>query len=274
MTADLAKIIKSNPDVVDETLDADTLAVAGAHYIINKRLVVKDNTFQKHLGNGESEVIEGQELKVVIVRMAHSTSRIYYPNSFTQGTYTKPTCWSSDSKVPDREVLKPLSNSCNQCPYSVRNSVVSNGSSCRLSWRIAVVTADNLDGDVLQLIIPSHSCWQKETLGKWGLKPYIKMLADNKVNANRVVTKLHLDPLAQYPRMLFSPRAAVDSQYFEGLQKLGESEEAVNAVQLNVVPKLPDPEAFGFSKEDSMQPDRRAEANEIVQKWSHISKEI
>ena len=250
MTDDLAKIIKSNPDVVDETLDADTLAVAGAHYIINKRLVVKDNTFQKHLGNGESEVIEGQELKVVIVRMAHSTSRIYYPNSFTQGTYTKPTCWSSDSKVPDREVLKPLSNSCNQCPYSVRNSVVSNGSSCRLSWRIAVVTADNLDGDVLQLIIFS------------------------KVNANRVVTKLHLDPLAQYPRMLFSPRAAVDSQYFEGLQKLGESEEAVNAVQLNVVPKLPDPEAFGFSKEDSMQPDRRAEANEIVQKWSHISKEI
>ena len=84
MTDDLAKIIKSNPDVVDETLDADTLAVAGAHYIINKRLVVKDNTFQKHLGNGESEVIEGQELKVVIVRMAHSTSRIYYPNSFTQ----------------------------------------------------------------------------------------------------------------------------------------------------------------------------------------------
>ena len=96
------------------------------------------------------------------------------------------------------------------------------------------------------------------------------MLATNNVNASRLITKLHLDPTAAYPKVLFSPSSAVDSEYIEPLKILGESKEALNAVQLNVVPKLPDAESFGFSSEDTMQTDRKTEANAIVEKWSHF----
>jgi hypothetical protein len=39
-------------------------------------------------------------------------------------------------------------------------------------------------------------------------------------------------------------------------------------VQLNVVPKLPDAESYGFSSTDTMQTDRKTEADAIVKKWS------
>tara|TARA_R110002074_G_scaffold135506_3_gene280133 strand:- start:1375 stop:1971 length:597 start_codon:yes stop_codon:yes gene_type:complete len=195
---------------------------------------------------------------------------MYYPASFDPTQYTKPTCWSSDSRVPDPEVTKPLSSSCNQCPYSVRNSVISNGTSCKISWLIAVVIKDDVEAGVFQFVVPSNSCWQKESFGKWGLKAYVSMLATNNVNASRLITKLHLDPMVAYPKVLFSPSSAVDSEYVEILKNLGESKEALNAVQLNVVPKLPNAESFGFSSEDTMQTDRKTEANAIVKKWSHL----
>ena len=269
MVNELDKILISNPEVATDSLDLDTLSVAGARYATNQRLKIKDGLFHKQMNNSV-ETLNGHEVKVVIVRMAQTPSRMYYPASFDSTQYTKPTCWSSDSRVPDPEVAKPLSSSCNQCPYSVRNSVISNGTSCKISWRIAVVVKDDVESGVFQFVVPSNSCWQKESFGKWGLKAYVNMLATNNVNASRLITKLHLDPTAAYPKVLFSPSSAVDSEYVEILKTLGESKEALNAVQLNVVPKLPDAESFGFSSEDTMQTDRKTEANAIVEKWSHF----
>ena len=269
MVNELDKILDSNPEVATDSLDLDTLSVAGARYVTHQRLKIKDGLFHKHMDNS-IETLKGHEVKVVIVRMAQSPSRMYYPASFDPTQYTKPTCWSSDSRVPDPEVTKPLSSSCNQCPYSVRNSVISNGTSCKISWLIAVVIKDDVEAGVFQFVVPSNSCWQKESFGKWGLKAYVSMLATNNVNASRLITKLHLDPMVAYPKVLFSPSSAVDSEYVEILKNLGESKEALNAVQLNVVPKLPDAESFGFSSEDTMQTDRKTEANAIVEKWSHF----
>tara|TARA_R110000824_G_scaffold6439_2_gene29754 strand:- start:1090 stop:1908 length:819 start_codon:yes stop_codon:yes gene_type:complete len=269
MVNELDKILDSNPEVATDSLDLDTLSVAGARYVTHQRLKIKDGLFHKHMDNS-IETLKGHEVKVVIVRMAQSPSRMYYPASFDPTQYTKPTCWSSDSRVPDPEVTKPLSSSCNQCPYSVRNSVISNGTSCKISWLIAVVIKDDVEAGVFQFVVPSNSCWQKESFGKWGLKAYVSMLATNNVNASRLITKLHLDPMVAYPKVLFSPSSAVDSEYVEILKNLGESKEALNAVQLNVVPKLPNAESFGFSSEDTMQTDRKTEANAIVKKWSHL----
>tara|TARA_R110002110_G_scaffold168431_1_gene369928 strand:+ start:2567 stop:3385 length:819 start_codon:yes stop_codon:yes gene_type:complete len=269
MVNELDKILDSNPEVATDSLDLDTLSVAGARYVTHQRLKIKDGLFHKHMDNS-IETLKGHEVKVVIVRMAQSPSRMYYPASFDSTQYTKPTCWSSDSRVPDPEVTKPLSSSCNQCPYSVRNSVISNGTSCKISWLIAVVIKDDVEAGVFQFVVPSNSCWQKESFGKWGLKAYVSMLATNNVNASRLITKLHLDPMVAYPKVLFSPSSAVDSEYVEILKNLGESKEALNAVQLNVVPKLPNAESFGFSSEDTMQTDRKTEANAIVKKWSHL----
>jgi hypothetical protein len=267
MTKELDDIIRSNPEVATDSLSSDTLSVAGARFPTVQKLKIKDGLFQKHKYNSV-DTLKGHEVKVVIVRMSETPSRIYYPASFDSTQYTKPTCWSGDSRVPDPEVSNPLSSHCNQCPFSVRNSVISNGTSCKISWRIAVVIKDDVESGVFQFIVPSNSCWQKESFGKWGLKAYVSMLATNNVNPSRLITKLHVDPKVAYPKVLFSPSSAVDSEYVEILTTYGESKEALDAVQLNVVPKLPDAESYGFSSTDTMQTDRKTEADAIVKKWS------
>jgi len=249
MTKQLDDIIRSNPEVATDSLSSDTLSVAGARFPTVQKLKIKDGLFQKHKYNS-IETIKGHEVKVVIVRMAETT------------------CWSGDSRVPDPEVSNPLSSHCNQCPFSVRNSVISNGTSCKISWRIAVVLKDDVESGVFQFVVPSNSCWQKESYGKWGLKAYVGMLASNNVNASRLITKLHVDPKVAYPKVLFSPSSAVDSEYVEILKTYSESKEALDAVHLNVVPKLPDAESYGFSSTDTMQTDRKTEADAIVKKWS------
>ena len=110
MVNELDKILDSNPEVATDSLDLDTLSVAGARYVTHQRLKIKDGLFHKHMDNS-IETLKGHEVKVVIVRMAQSPSRMYYPASFDSTQYTKPTCWSSDSRVPDPEVAKPLSSS-------------------------------------------------------------------------------------------------------------------------------------------------------------------
>ena len=48
------------------------------------------------------------------------------------------------------------------------------GTSCRLSWRVAIVLANDPEGDILELVLPSNSCFGKEEQSKWPFKTYIQ----------------------------------------------------------------------------------------------------
>jgi len=103
-----------------------------------------------------------------------------------------------------------------------------------LSWRTAVVLPDDPNGDVLQLVLPSTSCWQKEDGGKWGFRPYMQMLASNNVAASRVITKMQFDTKSPVPKVLFSPVGAVNPEDYPIIEKQAQSEVATNAVKLSI----------------------------------------
>lgn len=234
MANELANLINQNPALVQTGLDADTLAVAGGISSGPKRISIKGGVFRKYAGGKEVGSIEDRHMNVVFVKMAHNASRMYYSSSYKEGEKVSPTCWSSDSRTPDKDVPNPPSASCDQCPYSVKNSVAANGSQCRLSWRTAVVLPDDPNGDVLQLVLPSTSCWQKEDGGKWGFRPYMQMLASNNVAASRVVTKMQFDTKSPVPKVLFSPVGAVNPNDYAIIEKQAQSEVAINAVKLSI----------------------------------------
>ena len=118
---------------------------------------------------------------------------------------------------------------------SIKNSAAGGGSSaCRLSWRIAVVLPEDPSGDVMQLILPSTSCWQKEDNGKWGFRPYIQMLASNNVSASRVITRMQFDTKSPTPKLLFSPVGAVNPEDFLTVERQGTSQAAEQAVKFEV----------------------------------------
>jgi hypothetical protein len=297
MSNELAILMQQNPALLQTGLDADTLAVAGGGgNNVTKRISIKGGVFRKYAGGEEVGTIEDRSMNVVFIRMAHNASRMYYASSYKDGEKIVPTCWSSDSRTPDADVANPPASSCDQCPYSVKNSVAGNGSACRLSWRTAVTVPGDPSNDIYQLVLPSTSCWQKEDGGKWGFRPYVQMLANNNIGASKIITKMQFDTKSPTPKLLFSPVGVLTPEQLAEVEKQAKSQTADNYIKLTVykpkeegeapapqaaVQPTPAPQASAPSDVQSDvvvdQPTLRAEpaptqkpndVSSIVKKWS------
>ena len=231
---DLILSIKNNLPVV-QGVDDDTRAVAGGSIGGGKRISIKGGAFRKFVGGKQVSVIEGRKMNLIFVKMAHNPSRSFYSEGYKEGEKVSPTCWSSDSKVPDAEVKKPLAKACELCPMSIKGSAASGqGSACRLQWRTAVVLPHDPSGDVLQLVLPPTSVFGKEADGKWPFRAYVQMLASNNISASRVITEASFDINSPVPKIQFSPIAAVPEDVLAHVVDQSKSQEAERAVKLNV----------------------------------------
>lgn len=236
MSNELSILLQNSPGLIQTGLDEDTLAVAGgAINSGNKRISIRGKAFRKVVGGKEVSVVEENHMNVIIVKMAHTASRTFYAQSYKEGEKISPTCWSSDSRVPDVDVKTPQAKTCDTCQFSARNSGANGtGTACRLSWRMAVVLPSDPSGDVMQLVLPATSCFGKEEGGKYPFRPYVQLLANNNVSAGRVVTKMQFDSKSSTPKLLFSPAAAVDPNIADVLSRQGKSAAAESAVKLTV----------------------------------------
>lgn len=216
-------------------LDEDTLAVAGGNRQGNKRLSIKGSVFRKYAGGKEIGAIEDRHMNVIIVKMAHKASRMYYDKGYREGEKVSPACWSSDSETPDAEVKTPAASSCNSCPNSAKGSGDNGiGAKCKLSWRTAVVLPNDPAGDVMQLVLPATSAFGKEDNGRWPFRPYVQHLASHNVSAGRVVTKMAFDTKSPTPKVLFAPVGAVPDADLEIIARQAKSPAAEAAIKLNV----------------------------------------
>jgi|TARA_E500000318_G_scaffold84893_1_gene80772 hypothetical protein len=272
----LKGILERNPNI---GLDEDTIAVANSSFSNQtKRISLRGGVFRKIVGGKEVSTADSAVMNIIIIKMAHNPSRVYYKDSYEEGKRVSPVCWSNDSKKPDVEVRKPQAKSCHTCPNSVRGSGSGGvGTSCRLSWRVAIVLANDPEGDILELVLPSNSCFGKEEQNKWPFKTYVQMLADNNVSAGRIVTKMQFDPNSAKPRALFSPVEAAEDWVLEVVKDQAENQAAHNAIKLTVyqVDDAEDKEpvkfeAFEASDEEKVKVKTSQEAddvNKIMDKW-------
>ena len=272
----LKGILEKNPNI---GLDEDTIAVANSSFSNQtKRISLRGGVFRKIVGGKEVSTADSSVMNIIIIKMAHTPSRVYYKDSYEEGKRVSPICWSNDSNKPDVEVRKPQAKSCHTCPNSVRGSGFGGvGTSCRISWRVAIVLASDPEGDILELVLPSNSCFGKEEKGKWPFKTYIQMLANNNVSAGRIVTKMQFDPNSSKPRALFSPVEAVEDWVLEIVNSQAENQAAHNAIKLSVY-QIDDEEdkqpvkfeAFEASDEEKAKVRTAKEAedvNKIMDKW-------
>lgn len=235
MSNDIIASLKSELATIPRGVDDDTRAVAGSGGNFAKRISIKGGVFRKMAGGKEIGAIEDRHMNVIFVRMAHTASRQYYSGAYKEGEKIAPACWSTDSKVPDKEVKSPQAEACDKCPWSVKGSGQGgSGTACRLSWRTAVVLPNDPAGDVMQLVLPATSCFGKEEGGKWPFRPYIQKLADNDISAGRVVTKMQFDTKSPVPKLLFSPVGVVPEADIDTIMKQRESAAAENAIKLSV----------------------------------------
>jgi hypothetical protein len=281
MSNELSVLLKNNPSLVTTGLDEDTLAVAGGSVATsnsNKRISIAGGVFRKMANGKEIGAIEDRHMNIIFVKMAHDPSRTFYAEAYKEGEKVSPTCWSSDSKKPDVDVKNPVASTCDQCPNSAKGSGTGGvGTSCRLSWRTAVVLPNDPKGDIMQFVIPATSAFGKEDNGRWPFKAYINMLAQNNVSAGRVVTKMQFDTKTKYAKVLFSPAAAVPDEDYEAVRAQGKNATADNAVKLTVyqqdgsADEVAAPETAEPVKRESAPKVAKAEGNDvtdIVKKWS------
>jgi len=216
-------------------LDEDTLAVAGGNRQGNKRISIKGGVFRKYAGGKEIGAIEDRFMNVIIVKMAHKASRMFYDKGYKEGEKVSPACWSSDSEKPDEDVKTPMAGSCASCPNSAKGSGDNGmGTKCKLSWRTAVVLPNDPAGDVMQLVLPATSAFGKEDNGRWPFRPYIQHLASHNVSAGRVITRMAFDTKSPVPKVLFSPAGVTPDADLETVAMQAKSAAAEAAIKMNV----------------------------------------
>jgi hypothetical protein len=111
-----------------------------------------------------------------------------------------------------------------------------NSRACRFQQRLAVVLANDMDGDVLQLTLPATSVFGKEDGDKRPLQAFARFLAAQNppVNPEQIVTRMKFDTKAESPKLFFAPVRWLTDDEYPTVVSQGDSEDAKKAIVMTV----------------------------------------
>ena len=199
-----------------------------------KRISTKGGVFRLIAGGKEVAAIDDRHLDVIIVQAAPKISRTYYSGTYEEGSASAPNCWSADGEKPDASVEEPQCSNCASCPQNAKGSGQGDSRACRFSQRLAVVLANDMSGDVMQLNLAATSIFGKEDGDKRPLQAYARYLAAQNISPEMLVTRLKFDTKAAVPKLFFQPvRWLDDTEYSVAIER-GQTDDAKRAVTMTV----------------------------------------
>jgi hypothetical protein len=170
---------------------------------------------------------------VIVVKAAPKVSRIFYAGSYDKdAAAAAPDCTSGDGEKPDAGVKNKQASSCATCPQNIAGSGNGQSRACRYQQRLAVVLANNPEGDVLQVTLPATSIFGKEDGDKRPLQAYARAMAAQTppVNLDSIVTRMKFDTKAESPKLIFAPVRWLTDDEYEIVQTQSTSKDAEKAV--------------------------------------------
>tara|TARA_R110002020_G_scaffold38286_2_gene115212 strand:- start:10551 stop:11348 length:798 start_codon:yes stop_codon:yes gene_type:complete len=200
-----------------------------------KRISIRGSVFRCMQGNTELSKDERKFQYWVIVN-GSGVQRSYYDKPYVHGSGDSPACWSSNNRTPDEDVEEPMAASCMHCPSNIRGSGSNNSRACKYYRRLAVVMADDIQGDIYQVILPSTTIFGTGENYKWPLDQYVKFLDGKKVPISTVVTEAKFDSDSGMPKLTFSPIRPLSEEEYGTISKRMKEENARHAV-LFTLPK-------------------------------------
>lgn len=254
-------------------LSETTLALAGGNAGQGvKRISIKGGVFRLVSGGKEIASIEDRHLDVVVVKAAPKVARIFYAGSYDKDAPgAAPDCWSNDGEKPDASVKSKQADTCAKCPQNIAGSGNGNSRACRYQQRLAVVLADNPEGDILQLTLPATSLFGKEEGDKRPLQAYARYLAAQTppVNLDAIVTRMKFDTKAESPKLHFAPVRWLTDDEYETVQGKGQTKEAERAVTMTAAAadgvSSPAPLALEGKRPDVEEKPKKAKAKPPVE---------
>jgi hypothetical protein len=214
---------------------AKALMGGGAGGVSTKRISIKGGVFRLLAGGKEIASIEERHLDVIIVKAAPKVARVFYAAKYDNtAAAAAPDCWSNDGEKPDASIKEPQAKSCAQCAQNIAGSGNGQSRACRYQQRLAVVLANNPEGDVLQLTLPATSIFGKEDGDKRPLQAYARYLAAQTppISPDMLVTRMKFDMKSESPKLVFAPVEWVSD--YEVVKQQAESKEAAMAINMTV----------------------------------------
>jgi hypothetical protein len=210
---------------------AKALAGGGAS---GKRLSIKGCVFRLMVDGKEVTSIEDRYLDVVIVNAAPKVHRTFYAGAYVEGNTSPPTCWSADGNAPDPAVKTKQAATCAACPQNVAGSGQGDSRACRFGQQVAIVLANDIEGDVMQLSLPAASIFGKAEGENRPLQDYVRYMLAQGIDVTQLVTRLKFDTTVATPKLFFKPMRWLEQDEFEICQKQGTSPDAIKAVTMTV----------------------------------------
>ena len=198
---------------IKEKVSIPSLTIAG------KKFTMKADGEAKVLTKTDTdtgELVNLQFVNVVVLDMNPNRSRTFFAKEYTSGENQMPACYSSDGKVPDKEIAQPQAATCAACPKSVKGSKIRNGKegyACytkkRLAvWPEAMLRNAKLGIPPLQMVLPITSIWDKENTqndaeGWFAWDNYVgDIRAKGVKHTAEIVTRIKFDN-TEHPKLLF-----------------------------------------------------------------------
>lgn len=199
-----------------------------------KRISIKGGVWRMMVNGKEVAKNEDRAMNVVIVAASPKVSRTFYAKTYTEGEITAPDCWSADGEVPSPKSENPQSKRCVDCPQNAKGSGQGDSRACRYSQRLAVVLANDVGGEILQLTLPASSIFGAGEPGKWPLQTYAKMIGSKGVPITAVVTEMRFDTDSATPKLTFKPMRVLDAEEHAVAIQQGQSAAAKSAITMTV----------------------------------------
>jgi hypothetical protein len=199
-----------------------------------KRISIKGGVFRLMASGKEVAAIEERYLDVVVVNAAPKVSRVFYAKSYDAATVAAPDCWSADGDKPSPDSESKQASSCAECPKNIAGSGQGNSRACRYQQRLAVVLANDMEGDVLQVALPATSIFGKEVGEDRALQAYARYLAAQNIDPSEVITRMKFDTKSESPKLFFKAMRWLTDDEYPIVQEQGKSADALKAITMSV----------------------------------------
>jgi hypothetical protein len=250
---------------------------------VNRRISLEGNFFREVINGKEVRVNEERATNVVIINAA-PISKMYFAEAYVKGKPSKPTCWSSDSQMPDPAVPDDQRQSarCMDCRQAIKGSGQGDSKACKPQQRIAIIFEGAIENrEVYQLTLPPTSIFgdPSEHGGKMPLQAYARHLKAHGEKAIGIVTEMRFDKDSSTPKLVFKPVRPLDDAELDIALELRDAPETQRYLKLNVsqmdkVIAEPTPSLFSnVEPESEAKPEPKAKAKPKVEEVEEIIEE-
>ena len=199
-----------------------------------KRISIKGGVFRLVAGGKEVAAIDERYLDVVLVNAAPKVSRVFYLKKYDANEVAAPDCWSADGETPSPDSENKQASKCSECSQNIAGSGQGNSRACRYQQRLAVVLANDMEGDVMQLALPATSIFGKEDGENRPLQAYARWLAAQNIDPSEVVTRMKFDTKSESPKLFFKAMRWLTDDEYPTIKEQGQSDDAIKAITMSV----------------------------------------